>query len=233
MRVFKLIPIFFLDQWESPGTLEKIVEDNLRLYEFDCGGIVPQILVETYAKLSDSDITDDITQHCAFHFPAVVLALGRDHWHHLSEAYQTLASNRPWKVRRTIAYSIHEIAIILGEELTKTDLLPIYEGFIKDLDEVRIGVLMHMSTFIGMLKPEDRKPLLMQLHSFLTIDNAWNWRFRRTLAEQLRASIQYFEVLDVSHHIAPIATALLYDKVAAVRSSAIVLVSDCTQEMQS
>ena len=41
-----------------------------------------------------------------------------------------------WKVRRTVASSIHELGVILGEEIAAEDLVPIFDGFIKDLDEV-------------------------------------------------------------------------------------------------
>jgi hypothetical protein len=32
------------------------------------------------------------------------------------------------------------MAIILGSEITHRDLVPVFDGFLKDLDEVRIGV---------------------------------------------------------------------------------------------
>lgn len=53
-----------------------------------------------------------------------------------------------WKVRRTLAFSIHEMALILGDEITSLDLVPIFNGFLKDLDEVRIGVLKHFADFV-------------------------------------------------------------------------------------
>lgn len=53
-----------------------------------------------------------------------------------------------WKVRRTLAFSIHELAVILGDQLTAADLVPIFNGFLKDLDEVRIGVLKHLHDFL-------------------------------------------------------------------------------------
>ena len=40
------------------------------------------------------------------------------------------------KVRRTVASSIHELGVILGEDIAAEDLVPIFDGFIKDLDEV-------------------------------------------------------------------------------------------------
>ena len=53
-----------------------------------------------------------------------------------------------WKVRRTLAFSIHELAVIVGEDITGRDLVPVFNGFLKDLDEVRIGVLKHLADFL-------------------------------------------------------------------------------------
>jgi len=53
-----------------------------------------------------------------------------------------------WKVRRTLAFSIHHLAVILGEELTCTDLVPVFDELLKDLDEVRIGLLKHLVDFL-------------------------------------------------------------------------------------
>ena len=41
-----------------------------------------------------------------------------------SEAYEELLKDIQWKVRRTLSYSIHEIALILGPKLTQDSLLP-------------------------------------------------------------------------------------------------------------
>jgi len=51
-------------------------------------------------------------------------------------------------VRRTLAFSIHELALIVGEDITGRDLLPVFDMFLNDLDEVRIGVLKHLADFI-------------------------------------------------------------------------------------
>ena len=40
------------------------------------------------------------------------------------------------------------MAVILGEEITHNDLVPVFEGFLKDLDEVRIGILKHLADFV-------------------------------------------------------------------------------------
>lgn len=52
------------------------------------------------------------------------------------------------KVRRTLAYSLFEIAKILGPEITIRDLEPIFSIFLKDITEVREGVLETIPEFI-------------------------------------------------------------------------------------
>jgi len=59
-----------------------------------------------------------------------------------------------WKVRRTLAYSIHELALIVGEDITGRDLLPVFDMFLNDLDEVRIGVLKHLADFIKVVETD-------------------------------------------------------------------------------
>jgi hypothetical protein len=56
---------------------------------------------------------------CAYNFPAVVLTVGPDNWKHLEEAYKELVKDIQWKVRRTLSFSVHEIALILGPEITQ------------------------------------------------------------------------------------------------------------------
>lgn len=38
--------------------------------------------------------------------------------------------------------------MIVGEEITSRDLVPVFDGFLNDLDEVRIGVLKHLADFL-------------------------------------------------------------------------------------
>uniref|UniRef100_A0A0C9QI75 Ppp4r1_0 protein n=1 Tax=Fopius arisanus TaxID=64838 RepID=A0A0C9QI75_9HYME len=195
--------------------------------------IVPQVLIDFFVSMANPEAwwslnSAEIPRFCAFYFPAVVLTLGRENWSMLKAAYGYLSDAREYKVRRTMASSIHEIALILGEELSAQDLLPIYEGFIKDLDEVRIGALKHLATFLKVLKPADRRQFLPNLKCFLTRDSEWNernWRFREEVARRLLETLPLYCTQDVSTHIAPLSFPLLVDKVAAVRHMAVVLVT--------
>ncbi|ELV12752.1 Serine/threonine-protein phosphatase 4 regulatory subunit 1 [Tupaia chinensis] len=176
-------------------------------------------------------VDTEIAKHCAYSLPGVALTLGRQNWHCLRETYETLASDMQWKVRRTLAFSIHELAIILGDQLTAADLVPIFNGFLKDLDEVRIGVLKHLHDFLKLLHIDKRREYLYQLQEFLVTDNSRNWRFRAELAEQLILLLELYSARDVYDYLRPIALNLCADKVSSVRWISYKLVSEMVKKL--
>ena len=89
----------------------------------------------------------ELARHCAYSLPGVALTLGRQNWKCLKAIYgvsitnfnqsklgflkiQSLAQNVQWKVRRTLAFSIHEIAHILGEKMASEELVDIFNDFL-------------------------------------------------------------------------------------------------------
>lgn len=186
-------------------------------------------LVEYFVSMTDPNLaqtTDtDIAYHCAYSLPAVALTLGSDNWHHLKSTVESLAAHMQYKVRRTVACSLHELALILGPDIATNSLTPLFDGFIKDLDEVRIGVLNNLAHFLKLITPEQRSAYLPRLADFLRTDNEWNWRFRQELARQMMMSVSLFKPCDAIKHLGGIAHTLMCDKVAAVRQVALNLVS--------
>ncbi|XP_019505518.1 PREDICTED: serine/threonine-protein phosphatase 4 regulatory subunit 1 isoform X6 [Hipposideros armiger] len=197
--------------------------------------VVPQALLDQYLSMTDPSraqtVDTEIAKHCAYSLPGVALTLGRQNWHCLRETYETLASDMQWKVRRTLAFSIHELAIILGDQLTAADLVPIFNGFLKDLDEVRIGVLKHLHDFLKLLHIDKRREYLYQLQEFLVTDNSRNWRFRAELAEQLILLLELYSPRDVYDYLRPIALNLCADKVSSVRWISYKLVSEMVKKL--
>merc|ERR1719216_591589 len=187
--------------------------------------IVPQLLVDHFVSMTDPSraqtVDSEIAHHCAFSLPAVALTIGRNNWPLLRETYDVLASDMQWKVRRTLASSIHELGVILGQDAVVNDLIPIFNGFLKDLDEVRIGLLKHLSDFLKLLPLDLRREYLPKMSDFLYMDNDRNWRFRQELAVQMGQLIPLYTAEEVKTHLAPIAVILIRDKVAAVRTSAV------------
>uniref|UniRef100_A0A671K9F0 Serine/threonine-protein phosphatase 4 regulatory subunit 1-like n=1 Tax=Sinocyclocheilus anshuiensis TaxID=1608454 RepID=A0A671K9F0_9TELE len=191
--------------------------------------VIPQQLLDQYLSMTDparaQTVDTEIAKHCAFSLPGVALTLGRQNWHCLKDTYETLATDVQWKVRRTLAFSIHELAVILGDQLTAADLVPIFNGFLKDLDEVRIGVLRHLYDFLKLLHADKRREYLYQLQEFMVMDNSRNWRFRYELAEQLILIIELYSHNDVYDYLRQIARNLCSDKVSEVRWISYKLVS--------
>ncbi|KAJ3603118.1 hypothetical protein NHX12_030862 [Muraenolepis orangiensis] len=197
--------------------------------------VIPQQLLDQYLSMTDPDraqtVDTEIAKHCAFSLPGVALTLGRQNWHCLKDTYETLATDVQWKVRRTLAFSIHELAVILGDQLTAADLVPIFNGFLKDLDEVRIGVLKHLFDFLKLLHAEKRREYLYQLQEFMVTDNSRNWRFRYELAEQLIQIIELYSHYDVYDYLRQIALTLCSDKVSKVRWISYKLVVEILQKL--
>uniref|UniRef100_A0A8C8SNC8 Serine/threonine-protein phosphatase 4 regulatory subunit 1 n=1 Tax=Pelusios castaneus TaxID=367368 RepID=A0A8C8SNC8_9SAUR len=196
--------------------------------------VIPQALLDQYLSMTDPSraqtVDTEIAKHCAYSLPGVALTLGRQNWHCLKDTYETLASDMQWKVRRTLAFSIHELALILGDQLTAGDLVPVFNGFLKDLDEVRIGVLKHLHDFLKLLQLDKRREYLYQLQEFLLTDNSRNWRFRYELAEQLILLLDLYSARDVYDYLRPIALKLCADKVSSVRWISYKLVSEMVKK---
>ncbi|XP_031652639.1 serine/threonine-protein phosphatase 4 regulatory subunit 1 isoform X4 [Oncorhynchus kisutch] len=183
--------------------------------------VIPQALLDQYLSMTDPSraqtVDMEIAKHCAYSLPGVAMTLGRQNWHCLRDTYETLASDMQWKVRRTLAFSIHELALILGDQLTAADLVPVFNGFLKDLDEVRVGVLKHLYHFLKLLHQDTRRKYLYQLQEFLVTDNSRNWRFRSELAEQLVLLLELYSGQDVYDYLRPLAFSLCLDRVSSVR----------------
>ena len=73
-----------------------------------------------------AQIDNDTAYYSAFNFPAVLKTLGPKVWQARMKPLHVMLSmdSRP-KIRRSLAFSIHLIAEILGPELTTTDIMPL------------------------------------------------------------------------------------------------------------
>nr|XP_015912554.1 serine/threonine-protein phosphatase 4 regulatory subunit 1 [Parasteatoda tepidariorum] len=208
---------------------------NTNIFTVHEQDIVPPELLLQYLNMIDSawaqTIDAEIARHCAYSLPAVALTLGRKYWPCLRDTFDALTSDLQgfimmWKVRRTVASALHQLAVILGPEITSKDLVPVFSRFIGDLDEVRIGILQHLFEFLRVLKPEERVQFLPNLSDFLVSNsdsdmNEKNWRLRLALAEQLVCIAELYEPQCVRDHMVPLALKLIKDKVCEVRLAAV------------
>jgi hypothetical protein len=114
---------------------------------------------------------------------AVLLTVGAARWNELSDTYFLLVKDPQVltllyryavidvtivlqvKVRRTLSCSLHEVARILGPEVTQSTLLPTFEAFLKDLEEVSTlcSFPFHISLIIS---PLYRSPFTSSHNTF-------------------------------------------------------------------
>uniref|UniRef100_A0A7S0EVE1 TOG domain-containing protein n=1 Tax=Hanusia phi TaxID=3032 RepID=A0A7S0EVE1_9CRYP len=159
----------------------------------------------------------DLPTFCAYNFPAVVMTVGKENWVHLQEAYHELINDIQWKVRRSLSYSIHEIALILGPDLTQESLLPALDTFLQDLDEVKVGVLQNLAKFFRVLDPSMREKYVSVLCNIEM--ETYNWRFRLLLAQQLGELFTLYQEEIVKNELYPMFMKLCRDPVAEVRNA--------------
>lgn len=135
----------------------------------------------------EPDIYDDPSRPlvCAFNLPAVALTLGRERWSELRELYQQLSLTRSFKVRRTLAASLGELAKIIGPEQARTDLMPVWWASVRsDEADIRLKALESVEMFIAALGAEERVEVLDGIK-----DRVWpllkGWRERETAVKAL------------------------------------------------
>jgi len=157
----------------------------------------------------------DFAEYCAFSFPAVVQVMGPTRWGELDDAYATLLKDVQWKVRRSLSYSLHEIAKIIGTEHSEKSLVTALELFVRDLDEVKLGVLHKIDEFLAVLTPATRAKYVPVISSV----ESENWRLRDAVAQKLGAIAALVPPDVVAAHIGESVLRLLDDSVIDVRCS--------------
>eukprot|EP00756_Hemistasia_phaeocysticola_P031112 Hpha_TRINITY_DN16332_c2_g6::TRINITY_DN16332_c2_g6_i1::g.60894::m.60894/K15424/PPP4R1; serine/threonine-protein phosphatase 4 regulatory subunit 1 len=167
-------------RWVKVGAMQKLGEF---IYTFPRED-VPAKLVKLFAGMApQSDSESDFSEYCAFSFPAVVAAIGKDRWNELEDAYVCLAKDVEWKVRRTLSFSLHEIGQIVGQEISEKILTQAFDLFLRDLDEVKVGCLTHVAGFMNCLGDSAREKHIRTLAALP--QETENWRLRELIARNM------------------------------------------------
>ncbi|KAK8791014.1 hypothetical protein WA158_005645 [Blastocystis sp. Blastoise] len=181
-------------------------------------------LLTIYQQLADdSEVSGDCCYAlaCAYTFPAVLKALGRDLWYVVEGTYSKLVKHDNINVRKTLAYSLHEIAHILKDNSNSTSLCATLELFLKDCDEVKMGAVKHLADFWRELSNRNGIAEMEILKSVFNESLDSNWRFRVALANQMNDFIVIFPPELVYNPLMGMIDTLLRDPTAVVRTSTI------------
>jgi len=166
----------------------------------------------------------ELTVFCAFNFPAVCLAVGRERWKDvLRPIFIRLCKHPKIQVRRPLAYAMHELARIVGPDIAEVDLCGLFDVYRKDTEEVRSGVVRHLAAFLGALSPACRESYLPVLEEVLQESSPLKWRARLDMAAQIHTLAHIFSPAATFSVVVPFAQRLLADPVADVREAAAAL----------
>eukprot|EP00696_Hemimastix_kukwesjijk_P006410 gnl/Hemi2/18114_TR5984_c0_g2_i1.p1 gnl/Hemi2/18114_TR5984_c0_g2~~gnl/Hemi2/18114_TR5984_c0_g2_i1.p1 ORF type:complete len:632 (-),score=223.96 gnl/Hemi2/18114_TR5984_c0_g2_i1:68-1963(-) len=190
------------------------------LANFRSDEITPKLLTHFTNLANPKNVGGDsnLTYQCAFCLPAVVQAVGKDRWSEIHPAFSLLVKDIQWKVRRTLAFSLHEIAKILDTAQVEAHLVTAFDLFLKDLDEVKVGVLRHLHDFVSLLTPAAREKYLVVFDHLQSESDSW--RFRKYLARELPKLVKIYPAADVYSKLTTLAIRLCVDSVSRVRHEA-------------
>jgi serine/threonine-protein phosphatase 4 regulatory subunit 1 len=125
---------------------------------------IDQRIIDFYVSTTDSSSNKDVCYYSSYNFPAFIYTLGREHWEEFRKIYVKLAKFNDVRIKKTLSHSIHELAHILGTEITEADLVPVMERFLKDgVNEIRVGALKNLHIFLAEVLPENRHHFIKYL----------------------------------------------------------------------
>lgn len=214
------------------------------LFEIFCEDVSRWVKMEAYKQLGpliatfkSNEVTDklvkyftdianhgdqsesDMVEYCAYNFPAVALTLGAERWSLLETAFNSLYKDTQWKVRRSVSFSLHEIAKIIGTENTERCLLNAFEKFLDDLDDIKMGVVSNIAEFIKVLSPKARSKYLIAIS--MIPDKTETWRIKDEIAKQLGDLVHLYPIPEVTSSLLPLAYKLMDDQFHVVRKTAL------------
>lgn len=186
--------------------------------------IVPIDLIKYFVSLAHSQDSTVVNYFCAYHFPAVVLTLGRNNWSVMCSLLQTLCNHGIDDIRKIMASSIYLIGLIIGRKLATQDLVPIYLRFFEDQDKVKVVALKNLSNFLTVIDRPQYDIVVAALSNCLGEFYEAGWRFREELAQQIYQLVKIFD--DISWtihklHLTAITIKLLRDRVNSIRKIAL------------
>ena len=155
---------------------------------------IDQKIVDFYINTSEASNNKDVCFHASFNFPAFVLVFGRDEWPRFQSLYQKLNKMEDLKIKKTLAASIHELAIILGPKYTELDLLPCMERFLKNKNmDIRMAALKNMHIFLKEVSAEKRAGFIKYIVQTFDEAGKTEWRLKQVLAQNLGNYAELFD----------------------------------------
>ncbi|KAM3130189.1 hypothetical protein pb186bvf_017689 [Paramecium bursaria] len=181
-------------------------------------------LLDLYSSMLDKSVNNlsqdsEMVYYCAFYFPGVLQAIGKERWPKIQSLYSYLLRYPSEKIRRPLAYGFHEVAKVLGPAITKESLIHVLEALISDKSQdIRNGIILNLDKFIRIFDLEEREYVIDLLLGIQK--DIHKWRNKVMMCVSLLPLTRCFSQKTVFFQIAPILFKLCSDNVSLVRKKA-------------
>ena len=176
--------------------------------------------VNTINEFVNSNKKDDIyiIEKCAFNFPAVLVTFGKEYWDKLKICYTKMSDLKDEKIKMPLASSLGEISIILGNELTESDLLIFVDKFYsKGSNDIKMKVLSILPDVIRNIKDDNKKNKYLENIKMLIGTKNDKWRKRLNYSKIIGKFYNTYTESIIYRRVFPIAINLCFDDVNQVR----------------
>lgn len=75
-------------------------------------------IIDFYISTTENSSNKDVCYYSSYNFPAFIYVLGKESWEKFKPLYLKCAKFNDLKIQKTLAHSIHELAEILGPDIT-------------------------------------------------------------------------------------------------------------------
>jgi serine/threonine-protein phosphatase 4 regulatory subunit 1 len=156
------------------------------------GGVDGRI-IEFFLATVAGTTSRDVCYYAAFNIPALFYVLGPGCWTKVKPVYLKLAKFNDIKISKTLASSIHEIAKIVGKQVSEEDLSPLVESFLNDASlhkEVKTAALKNLNVFLQQLSRHKRESflkyiLVQDIPSDNNSNSSLDWRLKLLTAQNI------------------------------------------------
>lgn len=125
--------------------------------------IIDMRIVDFFLGTVSGTSSRDVCYFAAYNIPAIFYVLGAECWPKVKPVYLKLTRFNDVKIQKTLAASIHEIAKILGRDVSEEDLSPVLEIFLNDTSlykEVKTAALKNLNVFLEQISRHKRERFL-------------------------------------------------------------------------
>jgi serine/threonine-protein phosphatase 4 regulatory subunit 1 len=174
---------------------------------------ISQEFLELFTETGLKTKNKELQFYCAYNIPGILYILKGDSWSTLEELYIKLSKSTDARIKKTLAYSIHEIAKLVGEKTSEELLIKFLNQYLKDgLKEVKSGVITHLHEFCSVISSKER---LQFLKIYLDADK------EKTMVDMYAENIGDFSLLfppkEVTKSLLPLFFNLCQSRLAHVR----------------